>query len=260
MSVPVITADGLTDAGAVRHGFFTRLGGVSDGLYASLNCGLGSGDAPHHVAENRRRVGARLGLDDAARLVTVRQVHSARVVVVDAVWPAAARPEADALVSRRAGLALGILTADCAPVLFADATAGVIGAAHAGWRGARAGVLEATMQAMCDLGATAARTVAAVGPCIGARSYEVGPEFHAGFVTCEPECAELFTPADRSGHFWFDLAGYVGYRLDRLGLQGHAALGLDTCAEAGRFFSYRRTTTSGAGDYGRQVSAIVLDG
>lgn len=260
MSLPMIAAETLRDASAVRHGFFTRLGGVSDGLYSSLNCGLGSGDAPERVRENRDRVGARMGCGDAVRLVTVRQVHSARVVVVDDGWPDGTRPEADGLVSRKPKLALGILTADCAPVLFADTDAGVVGAAHAGWRGARAGILEQTVAAMRGFGATPARIVAAVGPCIAAASYEVGPEFYASFVGDEPGCAHLFAPAVRAGHFLFDLAGYVGYRLDRLGLKAHTAVGRDTCAETEHFFSYRRTTTLGGGDYGRQISAIALAG
>jgi hypothetical protein len=260
MSVPLIAAEPLRDADGVRHGFFTRLGGVSEGRYSSLNCGLGSGDAPDRVRENRSRVGARLGCADADRLVTTRQVHSARVVVVDDAWPADARPEADGLVSRRRNLVLGILTADCAPVLFADPDAGVIGAAHAGWRGARAGVLEATVVAMRSLGAVPGRIVAAVGPCIGFASYEVGPEFHQGLVAEEPACTDLFAPSARVGHFLFDLAGYVGHRLDRIGLRAHAAVGRDTCAEPEQFFSFRRATIAGAGDYGRQISAIVLDG
>lgn len=259
-AVPVIAAEPLDAADGVRHGFFTRLGGVSEGRYSSLNCGLGSSDAAERVRENRARVGARLGCADPARLVTARQVHSARVVVVEDAWAADARPEADALVARRRNLALGILTADCAPVLFADPDAGVIGAAHAGWRGARLGVLEATVAAMRGLGASPARIVAAVGPCIGQASYEVGPEFHRGFVDGEPACADLFAPSPRAGYFRFDLAGYVGRRLDLLELGAHAAVGRDTCAEPERFFSYRHATLAGAGDYGRQISAIVLAG
>jgi polyphenol oxidase len=242
---------------AVRHGFFTREGGVSEGIFASLNCGLGSGDDAARVTENRRRAMAALGLagDD---LATCYQVHSATAVVVDAPWPAAERPRADAMVTRRRGVALGILTADCAPVLFADAEAEVIGAAHAGWRGAVSGVLEATVAAMVELGASPARIQAGIGPCIAQPSYEVGPEFPAPFLAAAPADADLFLPAPRAGHFLFDLAGYVARRLERLGLAHIEHTGGDTAAEQRRFFSYRRTCLSGEKDYGRALSAICL--
>ncbi len=253
---PLITLASL-DGDGIRHGFFTRDGGVSDGIYASLNCGLGSGDDADKVAENCRRAMAALDLtrDD---LATCHQVHSASVAVVDASWPPAARPRADAMVSRRRGVALGILTADCAPVLFADAEAGVIGAAHAGWRGAVAGVLEATVAAMVALGAAPARIHAGIGPCIAQPSYEVGPEFPAPFLAADPADADLFRPAPRAGHFLFDLAGYAGRRLARLGLGRIERTGGDTAAEAERFFSYRRSRLKREKDYGRELSAIRL--
>lgn len=254
----MLTADELSTH-TVRHGFFTRHGGVSRPPYKSLNCGLGSGDDPERVERNRSRAMDGLGLP-AGALATARQVHSARVVVVDRPWPAAHRPEADALVSRRAGVALGILTADCAPVLFADAQAGVIGAAHAGWRGAKAGVVENTVAAMAALGARREAIVAAVGPCIARASYEVGAEFRAAFLADEPETAVLFGPADREDHFRFDLAGYVERRLAAAGIATLKVLAGDTFADAERFFSFRRTTLAGERDYGRQLSAIAFAG
>lgn len=242
----------------VRHAFFSREGGVSEGAYASLNCGLGSGDDPEKVRENRRRAMAALDLPETA-LVTAAQVHSSTVAVVEEPWPAEDRPQLDGLVTGTRGLALGILTADCAPVLFADPEAGVVGAAHAGWRGARSGILEATVNAMAGLGARPHAMIAAVGPCIRQDSYEVGPEFRAAFVEGEPEAASLFRPSDRVGHHRFDLAGYVARRLQALGIAALAVLPYDTFADAGRFFSYRRGTLSGQPDYGRLLSAIALD-
>ena len=254
----MITLGALDDNG-IRHGFFTREGGVSEGIFASLNCGLGSGDDADSVAENRRRALAALQLA-GDRLATCYQVHSAGVVVVDAAWPPAERPRADALVTRRRGVALGILTADCAPVLFADAEAGVIGAAHAGWRGALSGVLEATVAAMAGLGAAPARIHAGIGPCIAQPSYEVGPEFPAPFLAADPANAGFFRAAPRAGHFLFDLAGYAARRLSLLGLGRVERTGGDTAAEAERFFSYRRTCLRGEKDYGRELSAICLAG
>jgi len=254
----MLTAGALSGLDGIAHGFFTREGGVSSGVYASLNCGQGSADDPANVRENRARAMARLGLG-AEALATAYQVHSADVAVVETPWSIDERPQLDALVSRTPGVALGILTADCAPVLFADADAGVVGAAHAGWRGALSGVLEATVSAMADLGAAPDRTVAAVGPCIARSSYEVGPEFHATFVADDGASADLFDPAPRNGHFLFDLAGYVVRRLGALGLAGIDVLPFDTCADEARFFSYRRTTKNGGGDYGRSLSAIGLE-
>lgn len=252
----MLTADILSDT---RHGFFGREGGVSRGLYASLNCGLGSGDDPDRVHINRARAADRLGLPSSA-LVTLRQVHSADVLVVDEPLAEDVRPQADGLVTRREGLALGILTADCAPVLLADPAAGVIGAAHAGWRGAKAGVLSRTLAEMVALGARRDRTVAVVGPCIAQTSYEVGPEFRDAFIADDEATGPLFAPAERTGHFRFDLAAFVLRQLAALGIGAAAAMAADTCADEERFFSYRRATLRGERDYGRQLSAIALGG
>ena len=252
-----LTAPTLARAAGVGHGFFGRGGGVSAGPYASLNCGLGSADDPEAVRANRGRVMETFGLA-ATALATVRQVHSARAVVVERPWPDDARPEADGLATDRPGVALGILTADCAPVLFADPGARVIGAAHAGWRGAKDGILEATVAAMTSLGARPHAIDAAVGPCIRQPSYEVGPEFRDLFVADEPATADLFAAADRPGHALFDLAGYVVRRLRALGLGSLTVTPFDTFADADRFFSFRRVTLDGGGDYGRQLSTIAL--
>lgn len=260
MNPPVtspLTSPALAASSRVRHGFFTRKGGVSGAPYASLNCGLGSADAPENVQENRARAMERLGLPGAA-LRTVFQVHSSRVVTVDGADPQPPRPEADGLVTATPGVALGILTADCAPVLLADTEAGVIGAAHAGWRGARGGVVEATVAAMVALGACRPRIVAAVGPCIQRASYEVGPEFHRAFVEDEPATAPLFEPSARPGHHRFDLPAYVAARLAAAAVAVIDILPFDTCADPDRFFSYRRTTLNGGGDYGRLLSTIAL--
>jgi polyphenol oxidase len=254
----MITLGTLTDAAGIRHGFFTREGGVSEGIYGSLNCGFGSGDEAERVAENRRRAMAGFALDPD-RLVTCHQVHSPEVVVVEEPWPRQANPRADAMVTERRGVALGILTADCTPVLLADAEAGVIGAAHAGWRGALGGVVEATIAAMQRLGAAAARIRAAVGPCIAQRSYEVGPEFPALFLSEDPGNADLFAPARREGHFLFDLPSYVERRLRRAGIILIQRAPGDTVAEESRFFSYRRSCLKGEKDYGRGLSAIALE-
>ena len=253
----MLTGESLDDLPAVRHGFFTREGGVSEGLYASLNCGLGSGDEPERVHKNRSLAMRRLGLR-AEALVTAYQVHSARIAVVDAPWPAGSRPQVDGLVSRSPKEALGILTADCAPVLLADRRGGVIGAVHAGWRGAKSGILAETVTAMLDLGAHIEHIRAAIGPCIGHDSYEVGPEFRLAFAQDEPATADLFRPSVREGHFRFDLAGYVARKLTEVGVQSLSVLPYDTFAEPDRFFSYRRATLAGGGDYGRLLSAIAL--
>ena len=252
----IITTALMDEVPGVRHGFFTRHGGVSEGLFASLNCGFGSGDAPDRVAVNRDLAMRTLGLrgDD---LVTLRQIHSASAVVVDAPWKPGQAPTADGMVTRDAGVALGVLSADCAPVLLADPGAAVIGVAHAGWRGARAGIVEATADAMTGLGARKGDIRAAVGPCIQRRSYEVGPEFHAVFVAEDPKNGDLFDTAGRAGRFHFDLARYVARRLDRLGIAAEV-LPCDTCADAERFFSYRRNTLGGLAQYGRGLSAIAL--
>ncbi|HUI16577.1 MAG TPA: peptidoglycan editing factor PgeF [Alphaproteobacteria bacterium] len=248
---------GLAALPGVRHGFFTRQGGVSRGLYASLNCGLGSGDDPAAVRENRARAMAAFGLAGEA-LATAHQVHSARVHLLEAPFALAARPQVDGLVTRKRGLALGVLAADCTPVLFADAEAGIAGAAHAGWRGALAGVLEATVEAMVGLGAVRAHIHGAIGPAIAGSSYEVGPEFPAAFLAEDRANSVFFRPAARAGHFMFDLPAYVAERLARLGLAAVDRLEHDTYAAPELFFSYRRNSHEGLGDYGRCLSAIAL--
>lgn len=253
----MITLSTLNAIPAIRHGFFTRAGGVSRGLFDSLNCGFGSGDAPAAVAENRARCMRRLDLP-AESLVTVYQIHSPTVVTVTAPWHHSAAPKADAMVTRVPGIALGILTADCAPVLFCDPEAAVIGAAHAGWKGAFGGVLEATLAAMAALGARPERTLAAVGPHIAHRSYEVGADFRERFLEQDPAHAALFVPARREGHWLFDLGGHVEGRLIAAGVAGVQRTPHDTLSEADRFFSYRRATLQGEPDYGRGLSAIAL--
>ena len=256
----MITAPSLAAAEGVRHGFFTRDGGVSRGLFASLNCGYGSADEPLHVRENRGRAASAFDLP-ADRLLTLHQIHSTRVLTVeDELWASPGAPQADALVTRRGGVALGVLAADCAPVLLADGEAGVIGAAHAGWRGALAGVVERTVEAMEALGAERSRIAAAIGPCIGPDSYEVGPEFPAHFTAQDPVNAAFFHDSPRPEHHMFDLPGYLLYRLGLLGLGACEHTGHDTLAEEQNFFSYRRNTLRGIREYGRGLSAIALDG
>lgn len=240
----------------IPHGFFTREGGVSRGAYASLNCSLSGADDPAAVAANRALVAASLGLAPGA-LVGLTQVHGAEVVIVREPWAAGAGPRADAMVTSRAEIGLGIITADCAPVLFADPAAGVIGAAHAGWRGAVAGVLEATISAMVTLGASRARIGAAVGPCIGARSYEVGAEVHDAVAAVGPEPARFLAPG-RPGRWQFDLAFYCAARLSRSGLSEVSVLPADTAADEARFFSHRRRTLAGGGPLGHQISVACL--
>ncbi len=255
---PVLEAPALDGAPGLRHGFFTRQGGVGGGLYASLNCGFGSDDAAGDVAENRRRAARALGAAPD-RLVTVYQVHGTDVVTVDTPWRPGKSPRADGMVTRRPGIVLGILTADCAPVLLADAEAGVVGACHAGWRGALDGIVDATLAAMVALGAARARIRAAIGPCIAQRSYQVGPEFRATFTEADPAHDGFFT-ADSGDRSRFDLEGFVSARLETAGIGETSALGLDTCADAARLFSYRRATLAGEPDYGRLLSAITLTG
>ncbi|HMB78012.1 MAG TPA: peptidoglycan editing factor PgeF [Kiloniellaceae bacterium] len=254
----MLTIGLLNGLDAVRHAFFGREGGVSEGLYASLNCGFGSGDDKAKVAENRRRAAAELELP-ADRLITLYQVHSPKVIEVTTPWTPGEAPQADALVTRTAGLALGILTADCVPVLLADPKARVVGAAHAGWKGALGGVLEATVQAMTALGATADGIRAGIGPAIGQRSYEVGPEFPAPFLAQCEKNADFFCRGAREGHFHFDIKGYVARRLALAGLREIQCLPCDTCAEEARFFSYRRACLRQEDDYGRDLSAIALE-
>ena len=237
------------------HGFFTRGGGVSAGPYASLNCSLSSQDSRDAVLENRARAIRSLN-GDPAGLVGLTQVHGADVVRVTAAWPAGAGPRADAMVTDRPGIALGIVTADCAPVLFADAAAGVVGAAHAGWRGAVAGVLEATIQAMCALGAQVERIAAAIGPCIGQDSYEVGADLRDAVLARDAADARFFAPGRRPAHWQFDLAAYCGGRLAAAGVGRLDTIRADTAAEEARFFSHRRRTLAGGGPIGHQISII----
>lgn len=239
---------------AVPHGFLGRRGGVSTGVCAGLNVGLGSDDDPDAVRENRRL--AVEAVAPGARLVTVHQVHSATAIPAGT-WPDDARPHADALVTNQPGLALGILTADCTPVLFADAAAGIVGAAHAGWKGAIGGVVEATVDAMERLGASRSRIAAAVGPTIARKSYEVDEAFWRRFVEADP-ANERFFSGGRTGHHQFDLEGFVVSRLAAAGLARIEALGLDTYSDPDRFYSYRRATHLGEPDYGRQISLIAL--
>lgn len=254
----MLTTGPLNDLAAVRHAFFCRTGGVSEGLFSSLNCGYGSGDEAAKVTENRRRAMAMLDLE-GGRMVTAYQVHSPDVVEVKEPWAREDAPEADAMVTRERGLALGILTADCVPVLLADAQAGVVGAAHAGWKGALTGVVERTVAAMGALGAEPKRLVAGIGPAIAQRSYEVGPEFPAPFLEQDTRNADFFCPAQREGHFHFDLKGYVARRLAVAGVGTIQTLPCDTCAEDARFFSYRRACHRREPDYGRGLSAIYLE-
>ena len=251
MTLEILTSDSLAP---LRHGFFTRRGGASSGVFAGLNCGLGSSDQTEVVRINRARV-ARAMEVAPENLVTLHQVHSADVVHVTG--PLTERPRADAMVTATPGLALGVLTADCQPVLFADPRAQVIGAAHAGWRGALDGVLEATVAAMEDLGATRDDITAVIGPSISQAAYEVGPEFIDDFITGDPDNARFFANG-QDGRYHFDLPGFGLHRLRRAGV-GHAEWTRHcTYADAARFYSYRRATHAGEADYGRLVSAIRL--
>jgi YfiH family protein len=244
--------------GDVPHAFLGRRGGVSIGQVAGLNVGYGSNDDPDAIAENRRR--AVDALLPGAALATVHQVHSAEVVHAVDAWPMDSRPRADAMVTDRPDLLLGILTADCAPVLFADGNARVIGAAHAGWRGALAGVTDSTIAAMEKLGARRDNIHAAIGPCIAQPSYEVDESFCARFIKDDADNERFFVAAGPAGKPHFDLEAYVMHRLIGAGIGDVEALNLDTYADADRFYSFRRATHAGEADYGRQLSAIALGG
>jgi len=252
-----IQAASLCALAGIRHGFFTRLGGVSEGIYASLNGGIGSRDAPAKVAENRARMAAALAVR-SERLLTAYQSHSADVVTADIPWGPDTRPRADAIVTRARGLAIGVTTADCGPVLFADERAGVIGAAHAGWRGAFHGVLEATIEALERCGADRSRLVVALGPMIRQPNYEVGPEFLARFKAADAANERFFKASARADHALFDLAGYVATRLRRFGIDHIEDTGRCTYAEPFEFFSYRGSTHRGEPDYGRHLNGIAL--
>ena len=252
----VLTADNLSRLGTIAHGFFGRPGGVSRGVYASLNCGPGSGDERANVVENRRRVLAALA--DGSKLVTLYQIHSARAVRVERPWDIGEAPQADAMATNLPGIALGILTADCAPVLLADEEARVIGAAHAGWKGAQAGVVENVVRAMEELGASRKSIRAAIGPAISQANYEVGPEFRTGFLEHDKANTRFFVRSQRAEHWQFDLEAYVAERLARAGLSDVACLSACTYRDADSFFSFRRATHRGETDYGRDISAILL--
>ena len=252
---PFVKASAVNLPG-VAHGFFGRKGGVSTGLYDSLNCGPGSGDAREAVLENRARAIAALSSD--ATLVTLYQIHSAQAVTVSAPWQITDNPKADAFATDKRGVALGILTADCAPILLADAHAHVVGAAHAGWGGALAGVAESVVAAMERLGAQRERITAAVGPCISRPSYEVGPEFKPRFTAADPANERFFEPSKHAGHWQFDLPAYVAHRLRQSGIGTIETLRACTYLDEASFFSYRRTTHRKEADYGRQLSAIML--
>ncbi len=252
-----LQADSLARLSGIRHGFFSRAGGVSEGLYAGLNCGPGSSDVPANVAENRARVCRHLG-SGQGDVATLYQVHSADAVAIEGVIPSEARPKADAVVTRTPGLVIGVLTADCAPVLFADPEAGVVAAAHAGWRGAVGGVLASTIAEMEKLGARRYRIVAAIGPAINQDSYEVGPDFEAELLK---SCADnkrflIRKNADARAHF--DLPGFVASQLEKCGIGGVEARSPCTYLNESNFFSYRRSQHRSEGDYGRQISAIVV--
>ncbi|MBV9954928.1 MAG: peptidoglycan editing factor PgeF [Pseudolabrys sp.] len=257
MSLPVLQSKSLAALPGIRHAFFTREGGVSDGVYATLNGGIGSNDAPEKVAENRSRMAATVGVRPE-NFLTAYQIHSPDVITVEQAWPREARPRADAMVTRKPGFALGISTADCGPVLFADPQAKVIGAAHAGWKGAFGGVLEATIAAMEKLGATRTRIAVSLGPMIRQPSYEVSTEFVDRFTAQDASNGRFFAAGKREGHAQFDLPGYIAARLARAGIAQIEDIGLDTCADPRRFYSYRRTTLNREADYGRHINAIAL--
>ena len=253
----LIEAPELASLAGIRHAFFTREGGVSEGIYASLNGGVGSADAMEAVAENRARMAAALGVRPE-RLLSLYQIHSPEVVTVDEPWLADQRPRADAMVTRTPGIAIAVASADCGPVLFADAEAGVVGAAHSGWKGAFTGVLEATIARMEELGADRRNITAVLGPTIGSDAYEVGPEFVARFTEQDEANRRFFGPSGRADHAYFDLPGYILQRLRSAGLKQAASLGLCTYSDEARFYSYRRATHRGEGDYGRLISGIAL--
>jgi purine-nucleoside/S-methyl-5'-thioadenosine phosphorylase / adenosine deaminase len=253
-ALPVLHSPALSRLAHIRHGFFTRQGGVSRGIYATLNAGFGSGDAREAVGENRARCARGLR---AAHLVTLYQIHSAIAVDVERPFTAETVPEADGMAGTTPGLALGALAADCAPVLFADGEKPVIGAAHSGWKGALTGILEATISAMEAKGAARARIVAAVGPCISQKAYEVGPEFESRFLVEDEASAAFFSPG-RGERRHFDLPGFAAHRLRRAGLAEVEVIGRCTYEDEEHFFSYRRATHRGEPDYGRNLSAIAL--
>jgi YfiH family protein len=254
--IPVIRANSLTTISMIDHAFFTRHGGVSTGIYSSLNCGFRSGDKEKNVSENRRRVSEKLGIIPRS-LLSVYQVHGTNVVTIEESWDRYSAPRADGMVTRQAGLALAILTADCTPVLFADQSAGVIGACHAGWRGALDGIVESTVSAMEMLGAARDKIVAAIGPCISQNSYQVGLEFREQFIGRDAHFSNYFIDDD-AAHLRFDLGGFVALMLGRAEIANCENVNIDNCSETETLFSYRRTRLAGEEDYGRGLSAITL--
>lgn len=252
-----LTSPLLSAVPGLRHAFFTREGGVSNGVYAALNGGLGSDDDPANVAENRRRMAEHVGVAPE-RFLSLHQLHSPDALVAENAWPGGPRPRGDALVTCTAGLALGVSAADCGPILFVDPNARVIAAAHAGWKGALTGILESTIEAMEGLGADRTGIIAAIGPLIRQDSYEVGGEFVARFIEADAENALFFLPSAREGHAMFDLAGYIRMRLENAGVLMIDDLGLDTYSDE-RFFSYRRSVHRKEPDYGRHIHAIALE-
>ncbi len=253
MSVKYITCNNLNN---IKHGFFTRNGGHSSGVYDSMNCGPGSNDDAQNVRKNRKAAMQALGYADETNLYTLCQIHSDKVIHIDSVPEK--RYEADALVTSTPGVALGILTADCTPILFADSNNGVIGAAHAGWKGAIGGVIENTINQMEELGAKRTNIKVAIGPTISQSSYEVGPEFYDNFLKEDSNNSMFFIPSVKAGHFMFNLPLYVAYRLEKAGIESIEDSALDTCSMRESFFSYRRNCLEGIKDYGRNLSVIVL--
>jgi hypothetical protein len=252
-----LTSPLLSAIPGLRHAFFSREGGVSGGIYAGLNAGIGSQDDPAHVAENRRRMAEQMGVAPT-HFLTVHQTHSPDVMVATAPWDATARPRADAIVTRIEGLSIGATAADCGPILLVDPNARVIGAAHAGWKGALTGVLESTVKAMEKLGAARGDTIAAIGPLIRQQSYEVGGEFVERFIEADAGNTLFFMPSTRNGHSMFDLAGFIRMRLENAGILMIDDIGVDTYSEE-RFYSYRRSVHRKEPDYGRHVHAIALE-
>ena len=253
----MLTSPLLSAVPGLRHAFFSREGGVSAGIYEGLNAGIGSYDDPGHVAENRRRMAEQMGVAPT-HFLTAHQVHSPDVVVATMPWETTARPRADAIVTRTEGLSIGATAADCGPILFVDPNARVIGAAHAGWKGALTGVVESTIAAMEKLGADRSRMIAAIGPLIRQPSYEVGGEFVERFIEADAENGRFFIPSARNGHSMFDLGGFIRMRLENAGILLIDDTGIDTYADE-RFYSYRRSVHRKEPDYGRHVHAIALE-
>ncbi len=253
----MMKATNLESLGSVQHGFFTRQGGYSSGVYDSLNCGLGSDDDQETVFKNKAACATALGVG-ADRLLTVHQEHTADVITVSKAWTHGNAPVADGLVTKVPGIAIAVLAADCTPVLFAAPEAGIIGAAHAGWKGAISGIVENTVDAMTQLGAKRDQIIAAVGPCIGPNSYEVGPEFHDRFLSDNAHNALYFQPSEKTGHVYFDIGGFVLDKVRASGVNTAERLKADTYSQTDKFFSYRRSCHRDETDYGRQLSGIAL--